>query len=804
MEWRTVFVAREREIASVRELLEQTRLLTLTGPGGIGKSRLAVEAISRSPGEFRGRVTIAELAPLRDHGQVLSAIAAAVGIRDTGAVEPLHVVVERLERTETLLLLDNFEHVVRAGPTVSALLNAASSLRILVTSRVALHLSGEQEYPVPPLEVPAPGRPDMNRLATMGAVALFVERARRVRPDFELSQSNADAVSEICRRLDGLPLAIELAASRLRILSPEALLRRLEQRLDVLTGGVADAPERQRTLRATIGWSYELLGQRERALQLRCAVFAGGFTMEAAQALMPEEEGHADLLDDLALLVDHNLLTASAGREDEPRFRMLETIREFALEQMDARTYGAIRHRHATYFLELAEIAGERLQGPEHALWLSRLTDELDNIRVALDWLTEVSDAERLARLTAAMAPYWRYYGEIREGQRWLRAARALASRASLESRAKVLRASGWLEVVAGNLDEGQRLLERSLKLFESTGDEAELARTLYHLGACLNDQYRRAAARRRFEQGLALARSAGAVALEGRILGALTEIAHNSNRPAEARELLPQALDASRSAGDLQRLGLLYNWAGWMAWEDDDRDRAMEHWSESIRLLRHWGELAFLGSLLIVIGRAYSQSGRLEAARPMLVEGIQLTRQAGAVPDVIGALAETAGWLNAVGAPERALVHWQAAEDLARQHGVDAGLSWPLPEVRETLRAALAAAGPTASPESDPVTLENALDDAERDVANIAISAAHTEPAGTARGATLTPREMEVLKLVVAGRSNAEIGEALFISRKTASVHVANIKGKLGATNRVGIVTQALASRLTDEPVDN
>ena len=434
MEWRTAFVGREHEIASLRELLKRTRLLTLTGPGGIGKSRLAVEAISRGPGEFPGRVTIAELAPLRDHGQVLSAIAAALGIRDSGAVDPLHVVVERLERTATLLLLDNFEHVVRAAPTVSALLNAAPSLRVMVTSRVALHLSGEQEYPVPPLEVPPAGRPDLQRMATTGAVVLFVERAKGVRPEFGLNQSNADAVSEICRRLDGLPLAIELAASRLRVLSPEALRRRLEQRLEVLTGGVADAPERQRTLRATIAWSYELLGQRERAMQLRCAVFAGGFTMEAAQAVTPEEEGHAGLLDVVELLVDHNLLTASAGRDEEPRFRMLETIREFALEEMDARTYADVRDRHASHFLELAEVAGARLQGPEHALWLSRLTDELDNLRVAMDWLAEVSDAERFARLTAAMAPYWRYYGEIREGQRRLRDATAMASRASLES----------------------------------------------------------------------------------------------------------------------------------------------------------------------------------------------------------------------------------------------------------------------------------------------------------------------------------------------------------------------------------
>jgi predicted ATPase len=277
MEWRTVFVGRERQIARVRDLLRQARLLTLTGAGGIGKSRLAVEAIVRLPRDFQGRVVIVELAPLRDHGQVLSAIGAAVGVRESGALDPLHVVAERLERTPTLLLLDNFEHLVRAAPLVGDLLNAAPALQVIVTSRVPLHLSGEQEYPVPPLDLPPPGQLKATHLSDVEAIALFVERAKRVRPDFEFDDSNAEAVADICRRLDGLPLAIELAASRLKVLSPDALLRRLGQRLEVLSGGAADAPERHRTLRTTIAWSYELLAESERALHLRCAVFAGGF-----------------------------------------------------------------------------------------------------------------------------------------------------------------------------------------------------------------------------------------------------------------------------------------------------------------------------------------------------------------------------------------------------------------------------------------------------------------------------------------------------------------------------------------------
>jgi DNA-binding CsgD family transcriptional regulator/Tfp pilus assembly protein PilF len=480
---------------------------------------------------------------------------------------------------------------------------------------------------------------------------------------------------------------------------------------------------------------------------------------------------------------------------------MLETIREFALDEIEGAAYGDVRRRHAGYYLEVAETAAPRLQGPEHARSLSRLIDELDNIRVALDWMVEDDDSERLARLAAAMATYWRYYGDIREGQGRLRQATAHAAQTSQPTQARILRAAGWLEVVAGNLQEGQRLLERSLSLFEAIGDDTELATTLYHLGACLSDQQRPAAARRRLERGLAYARNANAVATQGRLLGALVEIARNANRREEAAELLRQGIEASTRAGDWQRLGLLYNWAGWQAWETGNRDEATARRSESLRLLREWGERAFLGGILLVVGRAYREFGDLETARAMLVEGIQLIRQAGAIPDVVAALAEAAGWLDGIGARDRAIFHWQAAEEIAEAHGVDPSLSWPLPDVRRALRDMVATSARPSLPDAQPISLEQALDDAEADVSAASIPEDEHRARRRASPSELTPREREVLQLIVAGQSNAEIGEALFISRKTASVHVANIKDKLGAPNRVGIVTIALTDHLTDLP---
>jgi non-specific serine/threonine protein kinase len=476
MERRTAFVGREREIAEVRSLLEGTRLLTMTGPGGIGKTRLATQAIAPASAEGLYLVVV-ELASVSDPDHLLPAIGAAMGLRESSAVDAVHVLSERLGRHESLLLLDNFEQIASAGPTVGTLLDATPSLRVMVTSRVPLHVSGEQVYPVPPLATP-PDEPSplAQDVRTVESVRLLVERARSVRPEFQLTDENAAVVAEICRRLDGLPLAIELAASRMTVLSPEAILKRLGQRLALLTGGAADAPARQRTLRATIAWSYELLPPSERELLSRCAVFSGGFGLDGAQAVAPDGESEVALLERLGVLVDHNLVTASVGSDEEPRFGILETIREFAVAELPAAEATAVRDRHADYCIELAESAEARLQGFEHARWLGRLIEDLDNIRLARAWLSGRDDDERLARLIAAMGTYWRYYGSISEGRAWLGEALERSREASPAARAAVMMNAGWLEAVWGDLSRGKDLLEQALVLYEEVDDRRRVA----------------------------------------------------------------------------------------------------------------------------------------------------------------------------------------------------------------------------------------------------------------------------------------------------------------------------------------
>ena len=551
MEWRTAFVGREREIAEVRSLLEGTRLLTLTGAGGIGKTRLATEAIGA---EWAGpRRVVVELASVRDPDQLLPAIGAALGLRESSAVDALHVLSERLERRESLLLLDNFEQIASAGPIVGTLLDATPSLRAMVTSRVSLHVSGEQVYPVPPLATP-PDEPlrSAEEVSEVESVRLFVERARSVRPDFELGRGNAAAVAEICRRLDGLPLAIELAASRLKVLSPEAILKRLGQRFELLTGGAADAPARQRTLRATIAWSYELLPPRERELLARCAVFSGGFGLDGARAVASHGDSEDALLEALGILVDHNLVIASVGHDGEPRFGILETIREFALAELPSGEATAVCDRHAHYCIQLAESAEAQLQGFEHARWLARLNEDLDNIRLARAWLFDQGDGERLGRLAAAMGTYWRYYGSIIEGRTWLGEALQRSEGASPAARAAVTMNAGWLEAVWGDLVRGQDLLEQALVLYEEVNDPRRIAQTLYHLGSTLTDLGEHAASRSHLERGLALAKGEGDPALEGRLLYGLGFLLSSTEweRLADRTKLYLASIEASKRAG--------------------------------------------------------------------------------------------------------------------------------------------------------------------------------------------------------------------------------------------------------------
>ncbi|MGD9890899.1 MAG: helix-turn-helix domain-containing protein [Dehalococcoidia bacterium] len=758
---RTPLIGRERERVTVRDLVlhPDGRMVTLTGMGGCGKTRLALQVAADLADALPDGVRLVELAPVTDAALVPDAVAAAVGVRESPGVPLLDTLSAFFRHQAHLLVLDNCEHLADAcAQLVEHLLGDCPALRILVTSREPLGVGGERQWRVPPLTVPNPdARLSLDTLAGYPAVQLFIERARAVRPDFALTAATAGTVAHICARLDGIPLALELAAARVRLLAVEQILTRLDDALRLLTGGGWAAPTRQQTLQATLDWSYALLAAPERAVFRRLAVFTGGFDLEAAEAVCGE-----DVLDLLGRLVDKSLVQVDDG-ESATQFRLLEPVRQYGAHHLTASgEREQVAARHAGWYLSVAERAASELRGPDQIAWLGRLDRDYANLRAALGQTQQSGDVEALARLAVALAPYWEVRGTMSEGRRWLEPILANDHPPPIATavRSRALLAAGRLAFFQADLAQATWLLDESLSLGRASADEPVAAAALTWLGFTSNRQGDFAQATQRLEESLVLHRALGdghgaAWAMHG--LGA---VAGNQQDYERAIAFYAESLRSYHAHGDLRFIAIAsleYGYAELVA-ARGDRERAGRRLRDGLRGLLAVGDRAFMIAGLLTLAEAEVQLGRrAQAAR------------------LLGALSALRDAHGARSSPAQQDVETRLTAAIRAQLG-------------ETVLATALAAGRL-------LTVEQAIAETLRDDQTEHASSAAALSAGSIEA--LTPREREVTRLLVLGYSDRQIAEALTIALSTVGSHVHHLLAKLGFHSRWQVAEWATAHGL-------
>ena len=860
----TPLIGREREVAAVCHLLmgARGRLVTLLGPGGVGKTHLGLQVAIDLLNHFTDGVCFVPLASIRDPALVITTISRELGLKEVQDQPLLELLKVNLRHRHLLLLLDNFEQVVAAAPALAELLAACPGLKALITSRSVLHIRGEHQFPVQPLDLPDLKHAENEEtLAQYSSVALFLERTREARPDFQTTDAIVRIIAEICVQLDGLPLAIELAAARMKLLSPHMLLERLEHPLAMLTSGAQDTPARQQTLHSTIEWSYRLLHVREQRLFRRLSVFAGGATLPAIEAIcstFDERQDTGQVLNDVASLIDKSLLQRVEQEGDEARITMLETIREYALERLvTSREAETARQAHALYYLRLSEDAAQQIRGPWQAEWLERLEREHDNLRAALRWsLKETHDAgaaipgrhlEIALRLCQALIGFWQIHGYYSEGRSNLEHVLAASEGMKTPLRAQALNDAAMLVNIQGDTTRAGALAEESLILYRELGDQEGIALALYQLGhvawlkgdfarvaslleetleiskvlgdtisvayahfslaelANIRGQYSRGAAL--FEEALALFRQEGnkrGVAFALLQLADLLFVSQGDST--RIHSLLEEGLALCREIGDKDGLARYNYYSAQVALSQGDVVTARALFEESLTLYKDMGDRQRIAHSLLGLAKLETRQGNNAAAQTLYEESLSLSSRGGHTLNIVSALEGLAQVSAAPGAVDAPRAHvlwatrlWGTAEALRDKLGT------PLPpveraEYEQSINAARSYLGPeafsSAWAQGRTMSPEQALSHSDSPAVQ-GQTRGGKAPAHPASPGWLTTREVEVLRLLAQGLTDAQIAEKLVITRRTVNWYLTSIYSKIHVSSRSAATRYALEHHL-------